>query len=58
LTALVVTLLGVAVAAPGTVWNYNSGGVWLLGVLASKQSGQPLEEFAKASLFEPLWIRN
>lgn len=45
-------------ATPGTVWNYNSGGVWLLGLLASKLSGQPLEEFAKASLFEPLGIRN
>jgi CubicO group peptidase (beta-lactamase class C family) len=40
------------------VWNYNSGGVWLLGLLASKLSGRPLEEFAKASLFEPLGIRD
>ena len=39
---------------PGTAWNYNSGGVWLLGLILRKVSGQPIEEFAKEALFEPL----
>jgi CubicO group peptidase (beta-lactamase class C family) len=43
---------------PGTAWNYNSGGVWLLGLILSKVSGQPIEEFAKEALFEPLGIQD
>lgn len=42
---------------PGTAWNYNSGGVWLLGLILRKVSGQPIEEFAKEALFEPLGIQ-
>ena len=45
-------------ATPGTAWNYNSGGVWLLGLLVRKLSGQLIEEFAKEALFEPLVIRD
>src|SRR5215831_12847850 len=29
---------------PGTAWNYNSGGVWLLGPILRKVSGKPIEE--------------
>jgi CubicO group peptidase (beta-lactamase class C family) len=43
---------------PGTAWNYNSGGVWLLGLILRKVSGQPIEEFAKEALLEPLGIRD
>jgi CubicO group peptidase (beta-lactamase class C family) len=43
---------------PGTVWNYNGGGVWLLGLILKKVSGQPLDEFTKEALFEPLGIRD
>jgi CubicO group peptidase (beta-lactamase class C family) len=43
---------------PGTTWNYNSGGVWLLGLILRKVSGQPIEEFAEEALLEPLGIRN
>jgi CubicO group peptidase (beta-lactamase class C family) len=43
---------------PGTVWNYNSGGAWLLGLLLTKVSGHPIEEFAKEALFEPLGIKD
>jgi hypothetical protein len=43
-------------ASPGTVWNYNGGGVWLLGLILRKVSGQPLDGFAKDALFEPLGI--
>ena len=45
-------------AVPGTVWNYNGGGVWLLGRILRKVSGQPLDEFAKEALFEPLGIKD
>ena len=45
-------------ATPGTAWNYNGGGVWLLGLLLRKVSGQPLDGFAKDALFEPLGLRN
>jgi CubicO group peptidase (beta-lactamase class C family) len=43
---------------PGTEWNYNSGGVWLLGLILRKVSGQPIEDFAREALFEPLGIRD
>ena len=43
---------------PGTAWNYNSGGVWLLGLILRKVSGQPIEEFAEEALFEPLAIQD
>ena len=43
---------------PGTAWNYNSGGVWLLGLILTKVSGQPVEEFAKEALLEPLGIKD
>jgi CubicO group peptidase (beta-lactamase class C family) len=46
------------VATPGLVWNYNGGGVWLLGLILSKVSGQPLDDLAKATLFEPLGIND
>jgi CubicO group peptidase (beta-lactamase class C family) len=43
---------------PGTVWNYNSGGVELLGAILMKVSHQPLDKFAQQALFEPLGIRH
>jgi CubicO group peptidase (beta-lactamase class C family) len=42
---------------PGTAWNYNSGGVWLLGQILRKVSGKPIEEFAEEALLEPLGIQ-
>jgi CubicO group peptidase (beta-lactamase class C family) len=45
-------------ARPGVVWNYNGGGVWLLGLILRNVSGQPLDEFTKATLFDPLGIKN
>lgn len=41
---------------PGTVWNYNGGGVALLGAIIQKVSGKRLEEFAREALFTPLGI--
>jgi CubicO group peptidase (beta-lactamase class C family) len=45
-------------APPGSVFNYNSGGVDLLGVILRKVSGQRLDEFAKEALFDPLGIED
>ena len=45
-------------ATPGTAWKYNSGGVWLLGLMLRKLAEQPLEQFAKEALFEPLGIQD
>jgi CubicO group peptidase (beta-lactamase class C family) len=39
-------------------YNYNSGGVWLLGLILRKVSGQPIGEFAKEALLEPLGIQD
>jgi CubicO group peptidase (beta-lactamase class C family) len=44
------------VATPGTVWNYDSGGVELLGDILQKVSHRPLDKFAKQALFDPLGI--
>ena len=45
-------------APPGTAWNYNGGGVWLLGAMLRKVAEQPLDQFAKDALFEPLGIKD
>jgi CubicO group peptidase (beta-lactamase class C family) len=44
------------VAAPGTQWNYNGGGVDLLGAIIARQSKQSLDAFAREALFAPLGI--
>ncbi|HJU19607.1 MAG TPA: serine hydrolase domain-containing protein [Stellaceae bacterium] len=43
-------------ATPGKIWNYNGGGVEVLGAIVKKVSGQPLDRFAKQALFDPLGI--
>jgi CubicO group peptidase (beta-lactamase class C family) len=45
-------------ASPGTVFNYNTGSVDLLGVILRKVSGKRLDEFAKETLFDPLGIED
>jgi CubicO group peptidase (beta-lactamase class C family) len=44
------------VAPPGEQWNYNGGGVELLGAIIARQSGQSLDQFAREALFGPLGI--
>ncbi|MEO1746373.1 MAG: serine hydrolase, partial [Pseudomonadota bacterium] len=41
---------------PGTVWNYSGGATTLIGKLIANGAGMPLEDYAKAMLFEPLNI--
>jgi CubicO group peptidase (beta-lactamase class C family) len=43
-------------APPGTQWNYNGGGVELLGAVIARRSGQSLATFAREALFGPLGI--
>lgn len=45
-------------ASPGTAWNYNSGGVWVLGAMLRKLAEQPVDQFAKEALFDPLGIKD
>jgi len=44
------------VAAPGEVWIYSGGAVALTGRLIEKGTGQPLADYARSVLFEPLGI--
>ena len=44
------------VRAPGEAWTYNGGATALLARLIAKGTGQPLEAFAQAALFDPLGI--
>lgn len=43
-------------APPGIRWNYNGGGVELLGAIIARRSGKSLGEFARDVLFGPLGI--
>jgi CubicO group peptidase (beta-lactamase class C family) len=45
-------------ATPGTLWDYDSGGVELLGLILKKVAKQPIDQFARQALFEPLGIRH
>ena len=57
-------VLGLAATAPaGQEFFYNTGALTLLSAIVRKATGRPLDEFARAVLFEPLgitgfeWIR-
>ena len=43
--------------APGERWEYNSGGVILLGGALVRATGQPIHQFAREQLFTPLGIQ-
>jgi CubicO group peptidase (beta-lactamase class C family) len=45
------------IAEPGSVFNYNGGGVALLGEVIARAAGQRLDDFAEVALFQPLGIR-
>lgn len=42
------------VLRPGTRWVYNGGATALLGRMIADGAGQPLHDFARAALFDPL----
>jgi CubicO group peptidase (beta-lactamase class C family) len=46
------------VATPGTQGSYCSGAVAVLGKAVENATSQPLPQFAEASLFKPLGIKN
>jgi CubicO group peptidase (beta-lactamase class C family) len=52
-----------AIARAGQDFHYNTGALTLVSAIIRKVSGRPLDEFARATLFEPLgiagieWIR-
>ena len=43
-------------AAPGKIWNYNSGSTELLGAILKKATGKAVDQLAATLLFEPLGI--
>jgi CubicO group peptidase (beta-lactamase class C family) len=43
-------------AAPGREFFYNTGALMLMSAIVHKATGRPLDEFARANLFEPLGI--
>jgi CubicO group peptidase (beta-lactamase class C family) len=50
-------VLGLAVAAPaGQEFFYNTGALTLVSAIIRKATGRPFDEFARATLFEPLGI--
>lgn len=46
------------VAEPGRQWSYNGGATALLGRLISRGTGQPLDDYARKKLFDPLGIND
>jgi CubicO group peptidase (beta-lactamase class C family) len=44
------------VAAPGKIWNYNSGSTELLGAILKKATGRAVDQLAATQLFAPLGI--
>jgi CubicO group peptidase (beta-lactamase class C family) len=50
-------VLGLPVTAPpGQEFFYNTGALTLVSAVVRKATGRPLDEFARATLFEPLGI--
>ena len=48
--------MGMTELKPGSVFNYNSGGSFLLSAIIQKQTRMPASEYAKYKLFKPLGI--
>lgn len=43
---------------PGTAWDYSNEGVQLLSPILDKAAGEPIQDYARKRLFEPLGMRN
>ena len=44
--------------APGTKWNYNNSGYFLLGYIIEKLSGKTYPEYVEENIFKPLGMTN
>jgi hypothetical protein len=44
--------------APGTKWNYNNSGFFLLGYIIEKASGKTYQEYIEENLFKPAGMTN
>jgi len=44
--------------APGTKWNYNNSGFFLLGYIIEKASGKSYQEYIEENLFKPAGMTN
>jgi CubicO group peptidase (beta-lactamase class C family) len=44
--------------APGTKWNYNNSGFFLLGYIIEKASGKTYQEYIDENLFKPAGMNN
>jgi CubicO group peptidase (beta-lactamase class C family) len=44
-------------AEPGTVWAYSNEGVQLLSPILDQAAGEPIQDYARKRLFEPLGMR-
>ena len=44
-------------AEPGTKWAYSNEGVQLLSPILDKAAGEPIQDYARKRLFEPLGMR-
>jgi CubicO group peptidase (beta-lactamase class C family) len=43
---------------PGTVWDYSNEGAQLLSPILDKAAGEPIQEYARRRLFEPLGMQD
>lgn len=46
------------VARPGAAWAYSNDGAFLLSPLLDRAAGEPIEDYARRRLFEPVGMRN
>jgi len=44
--------------APGTKWNYNNSGYFLLGYIIEKVSGKSYSEYVEENIFKPIGMTN
>jgi len=45
-------------SAPGTTWAYSNEGAQLLSPILDKAAGEPIQDYAKRRLFEPLGMKS
>lgn len=43
---------------PGTKWNYNNSGYFLLGAIVERVTGKPYEQVLKERIFDPVGMKN